>query len=152
MTPRRWLCLLAAWGSFGLGQAAPSTFGPIIGNALLCRSHLDNAYFYAYLGDAFGPPYKHEGGAYWFKADASLWGASIVDVMVSDDSSALVFIGAVADSTPSDLDESIRAAVGIRHQAGAAPFSILQAVAGSKIAYFKNKSKLYCARYKSLPP
>lgn len=29
--------------------AAPSTFGPVIGSALLCRSQLDNAYFHAYL-------------------------------------------------------------------------------------------------------
>ncbi|HZV67191.1 MAG TPA: hypothetical protein VFG03_20055, partial [Telluria sp.] len=81
-------------------RAAPSTFGPVIGSALLCRSHLDNAYFYSYLSAAFGPSYKHEGGAYWFKADATLWGAPVTDVMVSDDTSELVFLAAVTDSTP----------------------------------------------------
>ncbi len=69
----------------GGAQALPSTFGPVIGSALLCRSQLDNAYFHSYLTTAFGPSYKHEGGAFWFKGDATLWGKQVVDVMVSDD-------------------------------------------------------------------
>src|SRR3954469_14727727 len=109
---RQWksaaLVLAAAWLCALPAGAAPSTFGPVIGNALLCRSHLDNAYFYSYLTAAFGPSYKHEGGAYWFKADGTLWGAPVSDVMVSDDSSELVFLGAVSDSTPDKLDEAIR--------------------------------------------
>jgi hypothetical protein len=133
--------------------AAPSTFGPVIGNALLCRSHLDNAYFYSYLSSAFGPSYKHEGGAWWFKADGTLWGAAVTDIMVSDDSSELAFVGAVTDSTPDKLDEAIRAAAGPRHRAqDSSAFPVRESGPGSRIVYFNDKSKIYCAKYKPLPP
>ena len=135
-----------------LAQAAPSTFGPVIGSAVLCRSHLDNAYFYAYLSTAFGPSYKHEGGAYWFKADGNLWGAPVTDVMLSDDSSDIVFVGAVSEVAPDKLDAAIRAAVGVRHDAAdATQYPVRQSRPGSKIVYFKEKSKIYCAKYKPLP-
>jgi hypothetical protein len=133
--------------------AAPSTFGPVFGNALLCRSHLDNAYFFSYLTSAFGPSYKHEGGAWWFKADATLWGAAITDVMVSDDSSELVFVGAVADTAPDKLEEAIGAAAGSRHRAqDGSAFPVRESGAGSQIVYFNGKSKIFCAKYKPLPP
>jgi hypothetical protein len=136
-----------------LAIAAPSTFGPVIGNALLCRSHLDNAYFYSYLSGAFGPAYKHEGGAWWFKAEGSLWGAAVTDVMVSDDTSDLVFVGAVTEATPEQLEEAIRASVGTRHRAqDASAFPIRQSAPGSQIVYFNRNSKIYCAKYKPLPP
>jgi hypothetical protein len=133
--------------------ALPSTFGPVIGSALLCRSHLDNAYFYSYLEAAFGPSYKHEGGAFWFKAPgATLWGAPVSELMVSDDSSALVFVGAVADSPPEKLEQSIRDAAGLRHPAvDASPYPLRVSNPGSTIAYFNTKSKIYCARFKPLP-
>lgn len=134
-------------------QAAPSTFGPVIGSAILCRSHLDNAYFYNYLQTAFGPSYKHEGGAYWFKADGMLWGAQVSDVIVSDDANELVFVGAVTDTTPDKLEEAIRGSVGIRHDPkDASKFPVRESSPGSKIVYFKTKSKIYCAKYKPLPP
>lgn len=133
--------------------AAPSTFGPVIGSALLCRSHLDNAYFHAYLTSAFGPSYKHEGGAYWFKADGSLWGAQVTDIIVSDDTTDLVFVGAVAETTPDKLEQSIRNVSGVRHlPADSSAFPVRRAVPGSKIVYFNDKSKIYCARYKPLHP
>ena len=135
-----------------MAVAAPSTFGPVIGSAVLCRSHLDNAYFYDYLSTAFGPSYKHEGGAYWFKADGNLWGAAVTDIMVSDDSSDIIFVGAVTESAPDKLDEAIRAAVGIRHDAtDKSAFPVRASRPGSKIVYFKTKSKVFCARYKPLP-
>jgi hypothetical protein len=133
--------------------AAPSTFGPVIGNAVLCRSHLDNAYFHSYLSGAFGPSYKHEGGAFWFKADGTLWGAQVTDVIVSDDSSELVFVGAVTLSAPDKLDEAIRAAVGTRHRAlDGSAFPVRESVPGSQIVYFNDTSKIFCAKYKPLPP
>jgi hypothetical protein len=144
--------LAAALLCAGPAQATPSTFGPVIGNALLCRSHLDNAYFHSYLTSAFGPSYKHEGGAYWFKADASLWGAQVSEVMVSDDTSELIFIGAVIDSTPDKLDEAIRSAAGVRHEvADSSAYPERVSGPGSKIVYFNAKSKIYCAKFKSLP-
>jgi hypothetical protein len=140
------------WTAAPIAGAVPSTFGPVIGNALLCRSHLDNAYFYSYLTSAFGPSYKREGGAWWFKADGTLWGATVTDILVSDDSSELVFVGAVTDSTPDKLDEAIRAAVGTRHRAqDGSAFPVRESAPGSRIVYFNDKSKIYCAKYKPLP-
>jgi hypothetical protein len=141
------------WMAAPAAGAAPSTLGPVIGNALLCRSHLDNAYFYSYLSSAFAPPYKHEGGAWWFKADATLWGATVTDIIVSDDSSEAVFIGAVSDSAPDKLDEAILAAAGVRHRAqDDSAFPVRVSNAGSQIVYFNDKSKIYCVKYKPLPP
>lgn len=133
-------------------HAAPSTFGPVIGSAILCRSQLDNAYFHDYLVNAFGPSYKHEGGAYWFKAEGTLWGAPVTDIMISDDTSELVFVAAVADTTPDKLEESIHKAVGVRHlSVDGSRYPVRASNPGSKIVYFKTKSKIYCAKYKPLP-
>jgi hypothetical protein len=144
--------------AFGLpwacAAALPSTFAPVIGSALLCRDQIDNNYFYTYLQAAFGPSYKHEGGAYWFKSpDATLWGMPVSEVMVSDDTSPLVFVAAVAEGTPDKLEQAIQGAVGIRHPAqDASRYPLRVSNPGSTIAYFKTKSKIYCARFKPLPP
>jgi hypothetical protein len=142
------LCL-----TLGHAQALPSTFAPVIGSALLCRGQLDNAYFYSYFQSAFGPSYKHEGGAYWFRtADASLWGTPVSEVMVSDDTSPLVFVGAVAEAAPQQLAQAIRGAVGIGYAAAdGSAFPLRVSNPGSTIAYFNTKSKIYCARFKPLP-
>ena len=146
-------CAAAMLGAVcAAAPAAPTTFGPVIGSALLCRSHLNNAYFYDYLSSAFGPSYKHEGGAYWFKADGNLWGAPVTDILLSDDTTDLVFVGAVSEVAPDKLDEAIRAAVGVRHLAtDASQYPVRASVTDSKIVYFKAKSKIYCAKYKPLP-
>lgn len=144
--------LLAALALAPTAGAAPSTFGPVIGSAVLCRSHLDNAYFHAWLTTSFGPSYKHEDGAYWFKAEGSLWGTPVSEIMISDDSSDIVFVGAVTDAAPDKLAESIRAASGIGHEPlDGSKFPVRAARPGSKIVYFKSKSKIYCAKYKPLP-
>ncbi len=134
--------------------AVPSTFGTVVGNAVLCLDHVDNAYFYSYLVGAFGPAYKHEGGAHWFKSEpATLWGAKITDVIVSDDSADLTFVGLVADTSPETLDQSILAASGVHYRRlDGSAFPVRESSPGSKIVYFNTKSKVYCARYKSLPP
>jgi hypothetical protein len=144
---RAWAALLLA--AAASAQAAPSTFGPVIGNALLCRSHLDNAYFHSYLTRAFGPAYKREGGAWWFKTDGTLWGATVSEIMVSDDSGPLVFIGAVTDSAPPELDTAIRGSIGVRHnRIDQSAFPVLESGPGSRIVYFNTKSKIYCAKFK----
>jgi hypothetical protein len=132
----------------------PSTFGPVIGTALLCRDHLDNTYFYSWLKAAFGPPYKHEGGAWWFRTgEATLWGAPVTEVMVSDDTSELVFLAAVAEVPPDQLEQAIRGAAGVRHvAAGASAYPLRISAPGSTIAYYNAKSKIYCAKFKPLPP
>lgn len=132
--------------------AAPSTFAPVIGSALLCRSHLDKAAFHSYLGTAFGPAYKREGGAHWFKAEATLWGKPVREVMVSDDSNPMVFIAAVVEATPEELEDAVRAGAGLRHlPADASRFPLRVSNPGSVIAYHNDQSKIYCARYQPLP-
>jgi hypothetical protein len=147
-----WLGALAAV-PLHAPAAMPSTFGPIVGNALLCRSHLENGYFYTYLETAFGKPYKHEGGAYWFKTpDTTLWGFESKEVWVSDDTSELVFIGALSEAEPDKLADAVRASVGVRYTAqDAGKYPLRASVLGSTIAYVDKKSKIYCARYKPLP-
>ena len=133
-------------------HAAPSTFAPVIGSALLCRSHLDNAYFHAWLSTAFGPAQKQEGGAYWFKPEATLWGKPVLELMVGDDTDPSVFVAAVLDATPEELETAIRTAAGVRHLAAdTSAFPLRVSNPGSVIAYHKGKSKIYCARYKPLP-
>jgi hypothetical protein len=148
--------LMLAWALAGAAPAqaaVPSTFAPVIGSALLCRSHLDNRVFQQYLTKAFGPSYKHEGGAFWFRApDAKLWGAEVTDVLISDDSSPLVFIAAVTNASADKLEQAVRGAVGVRHRAidrSATP--VRESSPGSKIVFFNTRSKIFCAKYKPLP-
>ena len=146
-----------AYAAIGLAcaqvQAAPSTFGPVIGSALLCRSQLDNAYFHSYLTQSFGPSYKREGGAYWFRTDATLWGAQVREVMVSDDSSEIVFVAALTDSTPEELEKAVRRGTGVAYRAAdASAHPLRKSNPGSTIAYANDKSKIYCAKFKPLPP
>jgi len=132
----------------------PTTFGAVIGSALLCHDQLDNAYFYNYLKTAFGPPYKHEGGAWWFRTgeEATLWGAQVTEVMVSDDTSELVFVAAVAEVPPDQLEQSIRKVAGVRHLAAdASTYPLRVSNPGSTIAYYNTKSKIYCAKFKPQP-
>jgi hypothetical protein len=132
----------------------PSTFGPVIGSALLCRDQIDNKYFYSWLTSHFGAPYKHEGGAFWFRTgEATLWGAPVTEVMVSDDTSELVFLAAVLEVPPDQLEQSVRSASGIKHLAAdTSPYPLRISAPGSTIAYYNAKSKIYCAKFKPLPP
>jgi hypothetical protein len=158
--PGRWcaplLAALLAWSGAAGAQSQdkqPSTFAPVVGAALLCHDQIDNAYFYNYLKTAFGPPYKHAGGAYWFRTgEATLWGAPVSEVMVSDDTSALVFLAAVAEVPPDELEQSIRKAAGVRHLAAdTSSYPLRISTPGSTIAYYNTKSKIYCAKFKPLP-
>jgi hypothetical protein len=73
--------------------------------------------------------------------------------MVSDDTSEWVFVGAVAEVTPDELEQDIRKAAGVRHVAAdASPYPLRVSVPGSTIAYYNAKSKIYCAKFKPLPP
>lgn len=133
--------------------AAPTTFGTIIGNGLQCRDQIDNQYYYDYLLGAFGPAYKREGGAYWFKTDGTLWGIQISEVMVSDDTSALVFLGAVAEATPEKLEQAITEQLGVHYaKIDSSAFPVREASPAARIVYFDTKSKIYCAKFKPLPP
>lgn len=141
-------CTLAA------AQSVPTTFGTIVGNGLLCRDQTDNLYYYNYLLKHFGAAYKHEGGAFWFRtAGATLWNTPISEVMVSDDTSTYIFVGAVADATPQELEKAIIQQVGLHYTViDTSPYPVREAKPASRIVYFDTKSKIYCAKWKPLPP
>jgi hypothetical protein len=149
------LLLFASGAAFAQTQdKQPSTFGSVIGSALLCRDQIDNRYFHSWLSAHFGAPIKHEGGAWWFRTgEATLWGTPITEVMVSDDTSDLAFVAAVAEVPPDQLEQAIRDAAGVRHPAAdASAYPLRISAPGSTIAYYNGKSKIYCARFKPLPP
>ncbi|KAF1042538.1 MAG: hypothetical protein GAK35_02652 [Herbaspirillum frisingense] len=136
-------------------HAAPQpTFGIEVGNALLCLNQLNSKYFFDYLYAAFGPPYKTEGGAYWFKAtNVNLWGVQATDFLVNDSSSQADFIGAFFNGTPVKLTESISSALGIRFTPeDDSAYPVRQSQAGSKIVYNNSNAKMYCAKSKFLVP
>lgn len=145
---------LAASLSLPAGAATPSTFGSMIGSGLLCLDHTSNQAFYDYMVRFFGPPYKHDGGAWWFRTpDARLWDTEISEVMVSDDTWPLVFVGAVAETTPDKLELAVTAQSGVRYaKIDSSSFPVRETRPGSRIVYFDRKSKIYCAKFKSLPP
>ena len=151
-------CAAAAALALAVGcasaQSVPTTFGTIIGNGLLCRDETSNFYYYDYLTRFFGQPYKHDGGAYWFKTDgANLWGTPISEVMVSDDTSTYIFVGAVAEAKPEELEKAIITQVGIHYvRIDTSAFPVREAKPASRIVYFDTKSKIYCAKFKPLPP
>jgi hypothetical protein len=153
--PGRWLgAALALVSCCATAQSVPTTFGTIVGNGLLCRDQTDNIYFYNYLSKHFGAAYKHEGGAFWFRtAGATLWGTPISEVMVSDDTSTYIFVGAVAEATPQELHKAIVDQVGIHYvRIDTSAFPVREAKPASRIVYFDTKSKIYCAKFKPLPP
>jgi hypothetical protein len=145
-------CLLAA---SSLAQAAPpSHFGDVIGNGLLCRDQTSNRYYFDYLSQYFGRPYKREGGAYWFRTnDAILWGFPVLEVMISDESYPYSFVGAVTDTTPEDLEKAILSQDGLAYaKIDTSRYPVREAKPGSRIVYFNTRSKIYCAKFKQLPP
>ena len=126
----------------------PSTFSTTIGSALLCIDQIDPFYFWTYLSKFSGPPYKKEGGAYWLKVQTSLWGASISDVMVSDGSDQLMLLAAVANAKPDKLSVAIVASAGISYtKDNPSMYSPMMSNMGSKIVFFDQSSKIYCAEY-----
>ncbi|HEY4319327.1 MAG TPA: hypothetical protein VGN04_17140 [Herbaspirillum sp.] len=142
-----------AFGATAPAAAAPSTFGNVVGQGLLCLSQLDTGYFYNYLAANFGQPYKHEGNAYWFKTPASLWDAPVSEVLVSDQDSPERFIAAVVEVTPEVLTSAIADAVKVSFRATslyANPVRMSQAA--STIIYYGKKSKIFCAKAKVLQP
>jgi hypothetical protein len=126
----------------------PSTFSTTVGSALLCMDHVDPFYFWSYLNKFFGPPYKNEGGAYWFKVKASLWGVPVSDVLVSDGKDQLVFLAAAMEAKPDALSEAILGNAGVAYSnERIAQYSPKSSGKGGKIIYFGQNSKIYCANY-----
>jgi hypothetical protein len=147
------LLLVSVGWSVPASAAPPSHFGTTVGYTLLCLNALDEIFFYNYLKDAFGKPYKHEAGAWWFKANAILWGLPVIDVLVSDSAGNYTFLAAVIDATPQKLEEAIFTSYGVHHaQVETNRFPVRQARPGSQIIHFQQKSKIFCAKSRYLVP
>jgi len=135
-------------------NAVPTHFGTVLGNGLLCRDETSNRYYFDYMVRFFGQPYKREGGAYWFRTpDATLWGFPVREVIVSDESYHYSFIGALADATPEKLEEAITAQDGVRYaKIDRSRFPVRETRSGGRIVYANRQAKIYCAKFKPLPP
>lgn len=144
------LMLFGAGLLSGPAWAAPSTFAPVIGSAVLCQDKIDPAYFFGYLNKAFGAPVRREGGAYWFKAGASLWGLPVPEAFVSDGSGRFDFVGVVVESKPDAVNDAIAKSQKIgawpHRPLNAATAPVRESPVGGTIVYFGQKAKVYCAR------
>ncbi|TWI65309.1 hypothetical protein IP91_02717 [Pseudoduganella lurida] len=134
--------------------AVPSHFGIVMGNGLLCRDQTSNRYYFDYMVRFFGQPYKRDGGAYWFRTpQAKLWGYDVKEVIVSDETYAYRFVGAVSDTTPDKLEAAIAKQDGVRYaKIDRSAFPVRETRAGGRIVYFDRRSKIFCAKFKPLPP
>jgi len=138
--------------------AAPTTFQPVIGGAVLCNDQIDHGYFRDYLNQAYKSSYKTEGEAYWYKPEngQQLFGLEIVDIFVSVDGSRYAFVGVVLKE---NLENAAKKFLGkgIRFE----PYAPLGESAGPDvlrspegaflIRYNTTQSKLYCAKHRTDP-
>lgn len=149
----RFLCTVSLLAATAQAGAVPTSFGPVIGQALLCLSELDAGFFYDYMVHAFGAPYKHEGNGYWFKAQGTLWGAPVVEILVSDKDSSQRFIAAVIEMTPEALAQTIADNIHVRFTPTSAyPNPVRVSQAGSNIVYYQQRAKIFCAKSRYLMP
>ncbi len=140
------ILIICANNAYALGPKPD--FSVTVGPAILCRDQLDMKFFYDYLTASFGPSYKQEQGAYWFRAKAQLFGKDIKEIFISDQSSDWAFVGAVFNAKPEDLAKSVQASAGTifgKTDSGY-KYSPYQSQGTSEIMWQKNDSKLLCRR------
>ena len=132
--------------SYALGPKPD--FGVTVGPAILCRDKLDMRFFYDYLKASFGAPYKRDQNAYWFRAQAQLFGKETKEIFISDQSSDWIFVGVVFKSKPDDLAKAVQENAGTRFYKTNAgyQYSPYQAQGTSEIMWQTNDSKLLCRR------
>jgi hypothetical protein len=138
--------LLAACQTLTQAIGPKPDFGVIIGPAALCRDRLDMKFYYDYLTASFGPSYKREQGAFWFKAKAQLFGQEVKEIFISDQSSNWAFVGVIFNAKPDDLAKSVQAAAGSIHTKNSASYqySPYQAQGTSEIMWQDKNAKLLC--------
>lgn len=107
---------------------------------------MDMKFYYDYLKSSFGPQYKQEQGAYWFRARAQLFGKETQEVFISDQSSDWVFIGVVFKTKPDDLAKAVRDSAGtvFNKTVSGYQYSPYQSQGMSEIMWQTNNSKLLC--------
>ena len=123
-------------------------FSVTIGPAILCRDKLDMKFFYDYLTASFGPSYKQEQGAYWFRTKTQLFGKDIKEIFISDQSSDWIFVGAIFNAKPDDLAQAVQASAGtvFAKSANSYRYSPYQSQGTSEIMWQANDAKLLCRR------
>lgn len=151
MGRKLFLLMLAALGSMPVSLlAAPTTFEPVIGSALLCNDQIDPVYFKDYLIRFYKDPYKTEGDAYWFKPDPAqkLYGLQLADIYVSTESSRYAFLGVIFEENLDTARKKMLEIRGVSYH----PFSgdtVLRSAQGSfLIEYDNTKTKLYCVKHR----
>lgn len=142
------------WGLLGavpaISVAAPTTFEPVIGSALLCNDQIDPVYFKDYLIRFYKYPYKTEGEAYWFKPDPAqrLYDLELTDIYVSTESSRYAFLGVIFKEKLDTARKKMLENRGVSYH----PFSgdtVLRSAQGSFLIEFdKTKTKLYCVKHR----
>lgn len=141
---------MALAGLTPLAFASPTTFEPVIGNALLCRDQIDPTYFADYLTRFYQTPYKNEGEAYWFKPDGGqkLYDMVMTDIYVSTEDSRYLFLGVIFRESLDSARKKILAMKGIEFL----PFTgdtVLRSAQGSfLIEYDNSQTKLYCVKHR----
>lgn len=141
--------IFAACSPAALATGPKPDFGVTIGPAILCRNTLNMKFFYDYLTASFGPSYKRDQGAYWFKSKAQLFGKEVKEIFVSDQASDWVFVGAVFNTKPDDLAKAVQTAIGpiyVKSETGY-QYSPYQSQGTSEIMWQKKDAKLLCRRY-----
>ena len=140
--------VLATFASDAFAVGPKPDFSVTVGPAILCRDKLDMKFFYDYLSASFGPAYKREQGAYWFRAKAQLFGKDIKEIFISDQSSDWVFVGAIFNAKPDDLAQAVQASAGtvFAKSASSYRYSPYQSQGTSEIMWQTNDAKLLCRR------
>ena len=126
--------------------AAPTTFPPVIGNALLCLDHIDPVYLKKYMTDFFQPPYKTEGEAYWFKVNTILFGERVTDIFVSVENSRFAFLGVVIEDSQKNAKGKIEGATGTRFTSVLGNGTLRTPVGSFLIRFGGTTSKLVCVK------
>jgi hypothetical protein len=141
--------LSACMGGAQAAGAPRPDFSITIGPAVLCRSKLDLKFFYDYLTASFGPSYKHDQGAYWFKGQAQLFGQQVKEIFVGDQSGDWIFVGVVFKGKPDDLAKAMKSAVGtiyVKTDSGY-QYSPYDSQGTSEIMWQNTDAKMFCRRF-----
>ena len=93
-------------------NAFANNFNLTIKDGLLCNDVLDIELYYSLLYKKFGKPIQKE-GALWFKGNENIYGQSVEEFFISDNTSEYEFIGVIVNQKPTDLVNTLKSAPGI---------------------------------------
>lgn len=93
----------AFWCALAIAGVNPYS----IASAVSCNQDMDSGFYNAEFTKQFGPPFKTEGEAVWYKANGELYGSNIREVFVSS-SKNYSFIGVVLEEKPETVIENIK--------------------------------------------